>query len=421
MAMSSIDSIIHSFDSKTTNLLNSILSHCTPKNKFDSEFAIKTCQEILDLTEKTDGQIDQTGIVDFDKKDDKSKCPCDTVSRCLHHLLKNVDTQFSRLIIFQIIDIFLSQLKITDFLEGKLFEAIVQKLPWYAVRLRSNLIRDPVKEILEKWRTFNLVDASMIEELEQIIFHNHQPDDHSTNFLKNLRKEFDCMRFLRILAKVRDYETKLDHKRKALRSMPVQSDHPDIAAARKTFVGDDKLFLMHFNRHYKELSDYTESRRKLLSYHQEIANLFPDAYRYFHSLYVDSNSVSDAYEKFDERVDKQIKKLFIKIQKLKLDESLEHILKLSLQQSQKGKGSATVFDIGLFLMFFFFPWIFNFSNLFSLISKTTSPYGNPTKPPTLLQTNPKIQRNLRKRPQIHRRTELELLEHKKRLNNRNDS
>merc|ERR1712157_303333 len=187
--------------------------------------------------------------------------------------------------------------------------------------------------------------ASMIEELEQIIFHNHQPDDHSTNFLKNLRKEFDCMRFLRILAKVRDYETKLDHKRKALRSMPVQSDHPDIAAARKTFVGDDKLFLMHFNRHYKELSDYTESRRKLLSYHQEIANLFPDAYRYFHSLYVDSNSVSDAYEKFDERVDKQIKKLFIKIQKLKLDESLEHILKLSLQQSQKGKGSATVFDM----------------------------------------------------------------------------
>ena len=42
-----------------------------------------------------------------------------------------------------------------------------------------------------------------------------------------------------------------------------------------------------------------------MTYHEEIANGFPDAIRYFHALYKDSTAVCDAYAKFDIKVDKQ--------------------------------------------------------------------------------------------------------------------
>jgi len=127
------DTIIQTFETKITNLLNSVISHC--KQKFDETFATKICKEILELVEKAQESYNNLFLTENDSQNEK--CPSEIVSKCLHHLLKTVDTHFNRLIVFHVIDVFISHLKISKFGDGKLFEAIVQKLPWYAVRLRS--------------------------------------------------------------------------------------------------------------------------------------------------------------------------------------------------------------------------------------------------------------------------------------------
>ena len=192
------------------------------------------------------------------------------------------------------------------------------------------------------------VDASLVEELTLIIFNNHQPDDNTSGFIKHVKKDFDSLRFLRILGKMKDLEAKLDTQGRALKTMPVQSDCDDIEVAKRSFVGSMDLFKHHFEEHRKKLNDHLKSLQKYLTYHEEIATGFPDGIRYFHALYTDSVAVGEAYSKFDQRVDKQLQKLFVKIAKLKLDKTLEHVVALHAQTTKsktKAGTTKTVFSM----------------------------------------------------------------------------
>lgn len=298
--------------------------------KADELTCSTVAQQLIDLAINEEKIYLHNCQMDKNFKAKNSENPSFLIAIKLNDMLRKVDSHFSRLVIFQIIDgIIMTGSK------SKLFEEVMGKLHWYCVRLRSSEISSAVSDIFDKWRKTNYVDDSLIEELNLIVFHNQQPDESISGFIKFIKKDFDSLRFLRILGKMKELEAKLDTQGRALKTMPVQSDAEDIEMARKTFVGGLDLFKHHFEEHRKKLDDHLKSLQKYMTYHEEIANGFPDAIRYFHALYKDSTAVCDAYAKFDIKVDKQIIKLFSKVSQLKLDKTLEHVIALHQQTSKK--------------------------------------------------------------------------------------